>query len=91
MGSLTKRQKAAKARQLPDYIPTDDEFRAYQYCVRRDIRISPIGILGEAGKWYIGVSTPDSYKKVYNSPHIYDRDTVWHGFYEMCNYYYKKK
>ena len=94
MGSglkLTKRQKEQAKFRLPDYQVSPEEQKAYEYCVNNDIIISPIGISDDAGKWYIGIATPDNYKKVYKSKHIYDKDTVWISFYEMCKYYYDKR
>ena len=90
MGMMTKRQKEQKKRQLPDYIPTKDERKYYQYCVRNNIRISPIGT-DVIGKWKIGISTEDNYRKIYHAPHIYDRDTIWIEFYKFCKYYYDKR
>ena len=82
MGQLTKRQKEAKKRQVPDYIPTDDERRWHEHCSRLNIRISPVALLDNApGKWQIGISIPDNYKKIYRSPEICDKDTLWEVFY----------
>ena len=50
-----------------------------------------MGINNTPGKWYIGISTPDNYKKVYKSKHIYDKTQVWDAMFEMCKYYYDKK
>lgn len=87
---MTKRQKQAAARRLPDYIPNDKERDYYYHCVKADIRISPIGT-DDIGKWYIGISSPGNHKKVYKSKFIYDKDTIWVAFYEMCKYYYDGK
>ncbi len=85
-----QREKAKKARLLPNYIPSDEERKWYKYCVDNDIRISPVGT-ETPGKWYIGISDPGNYKKVYNSKFIYDKDTVMSEFYKMCYYYYAKR
>ena len=90
MGGLTKWQKKKKERQLPEYIPTKEEYGYYQYCVRHDIRISPIGT-DVVGKWKIGISDGDNYRKIYYAPHVYDRDTIWISFYEFCKYYYDRR
>ena len=90
MAGLTKRQKEAKKRQLPDYIPNEEEFKYYRYCVSNNIRISPMGT-DQIGKWHIGISTPDSHRKVYNAPHIYDKDTIWIEYYKFCKYYYDQR
>ena len=90
---LTKREREKKKRQLPDnYIPTEEQHNHYMYCLRNNIRISPMGTEDNAvGKWRIGISTPDDYRKVYFAPHIYDKDTIWPSFYNYCKYYYEKQ
>ena len=88
---LTKRQKEAKKRQLPNYILNVYELLCYQYCVRNNIRISPVAVPNEIGKWRIGISTPDSYKKVYESPEKCDVHSVWEVFNRYTKYYYEKR
>ena len=88
---LTKKQKEQKKRQLPDYILEGEEFDAYRYCILNDIRISPVAVPNEIGKWRIGISTPDSYKKVYESPERCDVHSVWEVFNRYTKYYYEKR
>ena len=78
---------------MPQYIPTQEENEAYLYCVRNNIRISPIGIQGVIGKWKIGINVGPYKKgeKINLAPHIYDKDTIWPSYYEMCKYYYDKR
>lgn len=75
------------------YAPTSEEKDAYDYCVKNDIRISPVaigpGMMNE--KWYVGISTPENYKKVYKSKFQYDNEQIWPAVYEMCLYYFNKK
>ena len=91
MGSLTKRQKEQIKYRVPQYYPSDDEQKWYMYCIENDIRISPIGISQTPGKWYIGISAQSDYRKVYKSKHIYDKDTLWIEFFNMCKFYYDKR
>jgi hypothetical protein len=91
MGVLTKRQKARLQWQLPDHSTTKEQQKYYDYCVQNNIRVSPIGIKDQPGKWYVGISTPDNYRKVYKSKHIYDREQIWDEMFNMCKYYYDKK
>ena len=91
MGALTKRQKEQQKYRLPSCNPTEEQKKYYNYCVDNNIIISPMGINNTPGKWYIGISTPDNYKKVYKSKHIYDKTQVWDAMFEMCKYYYDKK
>lgn len=90
MKGLSKWEKAKKARQVPDYIPTKEEHEHYLYCIRNGIIISPFGT-PEPGKWKIGIAEADNHKKVYYAPHIYDRDTLWPEYYKMCKYYADRK
>ena len=65
MAHIPKWKKEQEKHKLPtNYSPTREEDSAYHYCVDKNIRISPIAS-DESGKWYIGVSTPDDFKKVY--------------------------
>ena len=91
MGSLTKRQKEQQKYRLPECSITEEQQKCYDYCVKNNIIISPIGIQNTPGKWYVGISTPDNYKKVYKSKHIYDKDQIWDAMFEMCKYYYDKQ
>lgn len=77
---------------MPQYIASDEERKAYIYCVRNNIRISPLGIKNEIGKWKIGINIGPYVKgeKPNISPHIYDKDTIWVEYYKFCKYYYDK-
>ncbi len=85
--------KKKKDYSLPDYLPSKEENDAYMYCVRNNIRISPLGINGEFGKWKIGINVGPYIKgeKINLAPSIYDEDTIWPSYYEMCKYYYDKR
>ena len=88
-----KKAKEKAKRCLPeDYYPSDKEMEAYRYCVRNGIIISPVATeeWGEVGKWNIGISTPDNYKKIYRSPEKCDKHSVTEVFYKYCIYYYEK-
>jgi len=77
---------------MPYYMPTSEQRKAYEYCVRKNIRISPLGINDEPNKWRIGINI-GCYKKGENinvSPDVYSRDTIWIEYYKMCKYYYDK-
>ncbi len=73
--------------------PTEEQEKAYQYCVENAIRISPIA--AESGpkpsKYFVGVSDPRDYKKVYKSRFQYDEDQIWDAVYDACLYYYLKR
>ena len=52
MRSLYGRRKNYR---MPDYLPTPEEIEARNYCIRNDIRISPIGIKEDNQKWKISI------------------------------------
>lgn len=86
-----KAKELAKKRLPNNYAQTPEDEAAYLYCVRNNIRISPCGVAGHVGSWSIGISTPNNYKKINNSPEICDEHTVWQVFYKYCSYYYNKR
>ena len=91
MGVLSKRQKEQAKYKLPTGNITEEQQKQYDCCSKNNIIINPIGIQKTPGKWYVLISTPDNYKKVYKSKHIYDKDQVWDVMFEMCKYYYDKQ
>jgi hypothetical protein len=90
MGSGLKSKK--KNNWMPVYHASVEEKEARDYCIKNNIRISPLGIKDEKEKWRIGI-TFGSYKKgekMNISPNIYDKDTIWPEYFKMCKYYYDK-
>ena len=92
MAGVPKWKKEQQKRILPDdYHPSKKEQEAYEYCVRNDIRISPVALPdNNIGQWNIGISTPDNYKKIYRSPEKCDKHSVMEVMYKYCIYYYEK-
>jgi len=77
---------------MPYYHATDDEAKARDWCIKNNIRISPIGIHKEPNKWKISINI-GPYKKNEKpniAPHIYDKDTIWVEYFNFCKYYYDK-
>jgi len=90
MPSLYKRRKNHT---MPAYLATTEELKAYRYCVRNNIRISPIGIMNENDRWKIEIRM-GPYKRGEQgnvAPSIYDKHTIWPEYYRMCKYYYEKR
>ena len=77
---------------MPQYVPNDKEIKARNWCIKNNIRISPLGIKDESNKWKIGINIGEykKHEKPKVSPNIYDRDTVWIEYYNFCKYYYDK-
>ena len=77
---------------MPDYLANNEEEEAYRYCVRNNIRISPIGMKEDNQSWKIEIRL-GPYKRGERdniSPSIYDKYTIWPEYYRMCKYYYDK-
>jgi hypothetical protein len=81
--------KWRKRKPMPDYLPSDEERKWHKYCTDNNIIVSPMGIQNEDSKWKIGIAI-GNHKEVHYSPHIYDKDTLWVSYYEMCKFYYDK-
>ena len=85
--------KKRKKNLLPSYIASSEESKWYRYCITNNIRICTIPVEDETGKWKIGVNI-GPYKKgeiPYMSPHVYDKNTLYYTYYQMCKYYYDKR
>ena len=92
MGSGLKSRKKKQSYQLPHYLASEEELTWRDYCVRNDIRISPMGIYKDPNNWHIEVRLGPYTKgeKGYVSPNVYDRKNIWKEYYLMCKYYYDK-
>lgn len=92
MGSGLKSRKKRDDYKLPQYLCNTEEREHAMFCIRNNIRISPLGIYKEPGKWKIGINI-GPYKrgeKTNVAPGVYDRDTIWPEYYKFCKYYYDK-
>jgi hypothetical protein len=81
-----------KWKPMPSYLPTEEEWEWYLFCVRKDIRISPWGIPNDMNRWKICINL-GPYKRGEKrnlSPFIYDRKQIWPAMFKMCKYYYDK-
>ena len=93
MGSGLVGKKKKDAYKMPLYTASDEQMQWQQYCIDSDIRISPYGINNEPGKWKIAIALGPYKKgeKIYYAPHIYDKNTIWLEYYNMCKYYYENQ
>ena len=71
---------------MPDYAPTVEEQKAYEYCVNNDIRISPKGISGDTSRYKISIYNDGRWK---DSPPMPAKE-VWKTLYKYCIFYHKK-
>ena len=76
---------------MPEYNPTEEEEKAYQWGVSEGIIISPLGINNNPNEWHIGISNHWRPKEVKKDPKVYGRDEIWPKVYEYYMYYYEKK
>ena len=74
------------------YMPSEDQMKHRDFCIRNNIRISPYGIQGDENHWRICINL-GPYKRGEEcnfAPYIYDRKQIWPELYKMCKYYYDK-
>ena len=72
---------------MPNYTPSDDERKAYMYCVRNNIRISPAAIPGDNDHWHIEIFSNNKWNA---SPQKFDKTEVWGVCYNYCKHYYEQ-
>ena len=78
---------------MPSYFPSTEERKWMNYCVDNNIRISQQPVKEEIGRWKMTVNI-GPYKRgevPHISPSVYDKDTVYPAYYQMCKYYYDKR
>ena len=78
---------------MPSYFPSTEERKWMNYCVDNNIRISQQPVKEEIGRWRMTVNI-GPYKRgevPHISPSVYDKDTVYPAYYQMCKYYYDKR
>tara|TARA_R110002074_G_scaffold87597_2_gene193229 strand:- start:226 stop:477 length:252 start_codon:yes stop_codon:yes gene_type:complete len=70
---------------MGDYTPSVEEFRAYVWCIKNNILISPLAI--REARWAIEISN----KGIINTdPTDYKKIDIWIKIYEYYKYYYNK-
>ena len=78
---------------MPSYFPSTEERKWMNYCIDNNIRISQQPVKEEIGRWRMTVNI-GLYKKgevPHMSPSVYDKDTIYPAYYQMCKYYYDKR
>ena len=78
---------------MPSYFPSTEERKWMNYCVDNNIRISQQPVKEEIGRWRMTVNI-GPYKRgevPHMSPSVYDKDTLYPAYYQMCKYYYDKR
>ena len=67
------------------YTPSSEDMKAYIWCIRNKIFISPFATGN--GSWYIEIKIGGNTSR---SPEPYGPTTIWIKLYEFYKYYYKK-
>tara|TARA_B100000029_G_scaffold113502_1_gene105786 strand:+ start:715 stop:993 length:279 start_codon:yes stop_codon:yes gene_type:complete len=78
---------------MPSYFPSTEERKWMNYCIDNNIRISQQPVKEEIGRWRMTVNI-GPYKRgevPHMSPSVYDKDTIYPAYYQMCKYYYDKR
>ena len=60
-------------------------WKAYRWCVRNNIAISPKAKSTTA--WYVDIKNKG---KTHTSPETYGRTEIWEKIFEYCKFYYDK-
>ena len=70
---------------MGEYMPSSEEEKAYVWCIRNNIKISPTA--NSEGSWWIEININGNINR---SPEPFKKVRVWEKLYEYCKYYYDK-
>ena len=68
-----------------EYVATDKDNEAYNWCIKNGIKISPTAY--SEGAWWLDI---ENNGKINRSPKKFIKTIVWEKMYEYYNYYYDK-
>lgn len=92
MGSGFKKKKGKSEWEY--YNPTEDDRKAFEYCVRNNIRISMVpmqqGMDPKDFKISVALGPYQRGEKVNLSPNIYSKEIIVQEMYKAMKYYYDK-
>ena len=71
---------------MGSYTPTEEEVKAYRWCIKHNIKISPV-CYTYGKSWKIDIIING---KSFKSPEIYLAGDCWKKMYEYYKYYYDK-
>ena len=84
--------KKKKTNSLPtNYVPSDIEQMAFEYCIEEGIQIGPLPVSGHEQTWVIGISSHWTPKDIKTSPESFGKDEIWSKVYEYMLYYFDKR
>jgi len=70
---------------MGEYIATDKDNEAYEWCIKNGIKISPTAY--SEGAWWLDI---ENNGKTNRSPKKFLKTVVWEKMYEYYNYYHDK-
>jgi hypothetical protein len=70
---------------MGDYLPKENDYKAFKFCVDNNIRIYPIP--ESTIKWSVEI---DINGKKSKSPESFPKVVIWQKIWEYYQYYYKK-
>jgi len=79
--------KLKKKSIMGKYYATYDEMNAAMWCVKNNIKVSPLKKSYTEDVWYIEIAING---KTHKSPEAYGKVFVWEKMYEFYLYYYNK-
>jgi hypothetical protein len=77
--------KLKKGSIMGKYYATDEEIDAAMWCIKNNIKISPLKKSFAEDRWYIEITLNG---KTHRSPESYGKTVVWEKMYEFYLYYY---
>jgi len=70
---------------MGQYQPTSQDFKHMQWCIAKNIKISPTAF--STYEWYIDIVIND---KKNRSPQVYTKKDLWEQIFNYYKYYYEK-
>jgi len=71
---------------MGEYIPSDEEYKAFVWCIRNNIKIAPRA--RSESDWYLIIFING---KQFQSPLHYGKIDIWVQLYQFYLYYYNKE
>tara|TARA_R110000772_G_C13186282_1_gene428590 strand:- start:535 stop:783 length:249 start_codon:yes stop_codon:yes gene_type:complete len=71
---------------MGEYLATEHEQKAWRWCIRNGIEISPTS--RSEGAWWIDIKNNN---KTNRTPKVYTKTAIWIELYKYCVYYYDKR
>jgi hypothetical protein len=70
---------------MGEYMPSINDTKAYHWCIKNGIFISPTA--KTEGAWWLDIENQGNINR---SPKTFTKTAIWEKMYEYYNYYYDK-